>query len=456
MIRRVLIANRGEIAIRIIRACRDLGIETVQVYSDADADSLPVRLADRAIGIGRSPARESYLNPPALISAAILGDCDAIHPGYGFLSENGEFAELCRRKAFVFIGPQTSVIRLMGDKVAARELAVQAGVPIVPGSDLPVSAADEARAIAARIGYPVLLKACGGGGGRGMRIVERAAELARELAAAQSEAGAAFSDPRVYIERYLPDIRHIEVQLVGDGADVIHVGERDCTIQRRHQKLLEEAPSPCLDPVTRDRITGAAVRLARHAGYSSLGTAEFIFDNRSREFYFIEMNTRVQVEHPITEIVSGIDLVQLQIRLAAGEPLALSQDDVKLQGCAIECRINAENASKGFLPQPGTITRLDLPQEARIRVDTHVFPGAVISPYYDSLVAKIIVGGGTRLEAIKEMRRALDGVSIGGIETNLEMHRRILGDPRFVAGEFNTGYLDVGQGSPIAVGGLAG
>jgi acetyl-CoA carboxylase biotin carboxylase subunit len=443
MIRRVLIANRGEIAVRIIRACRGLGIATVQVYSEADADSLPVRLADLTIGIGRSSARESYLNPAALISAAIFGGCDAIHPGYGFLSENAAFAERCARSGFVFIGPQADVIRLMGDKAAARDLARQEGVPVVPGSGGSVSDVNEARAIAEKIGYPVLLKAAGGGGGRGMRIVERAADLARGLATARSEARAAFGDARVYIERYLADIRHVEVQLAGDGTNVIHFGERDCTIQRRHQKLVEETPSPALDARLRDQITNAAVRLAQRVGYANVGTAEFILDNRTQEFYFIEMNTRLQVEHPVTEMASGIDLVQLQIRLAAGEPLALSQANVNLACCAIECRINAESGDKWFTPQPGTITHVRLPQEPGVRVDTHAFPGAVIPPYYDSLVAKMIVSGSTRLEAIARMRRALDEFSIEGIETNVELHRRILADPRFVSGTFNTGFLDV-------------
>jgi acetyl-CoA carboxylase, biotin carboxylase subunit len=443
MIRRVLIANRGEIAVRIIRACRRLGIETVQVYSEADAESLPVRLADRTIGIGRSPARESYLNPAALISAAIFGDCDAIHPGYGFLSESAAFAELCTRRGFVFIGPKPDIIQRMGDKAAARELARAASVPIVPGSEGAVSDPEDAQSIARAIGYPVLLKAAGGGGGRGMRVVERPQHLASELAAARTEAGAAFGDSRVYIERYLPDIRHVEVQVVGDGASVIHVGERDCTIQRRHQKLVEETPSPALDSRLRDELTNTAVRLATCVGYTSLGTVEFILDARTGAFYFIEMNTRLQVEHPVTEMASGIDLVQLQIRLAAGEQLALDQEDVSLSGCAIECRINAERPDRGFMPQPGTITGVRLPEGSHIRIDTHVVPGAVISPYYDSLVAKVVVRGKTRHEAIVQMRHALNELSIEGVETNVDLHRAILADPRFVAGAFNTGFLDV-------------
>jgi acetyl-CoA carboxylase biotin carboxylase subunit len=412
------------------------------VYSDADADSLPVRLADQAIGIGRASARESYLNQAALISAAIFGDCDAIHPGHGFLAENAAFAELCRRKGFVFVGPQPEAIRLMGDKAAARALAVEAGVPVVPGSDGSVQDLDEARAVAARIGYPVLVKASGGGGGRGIRVVSGPENLRSELAAAQSEAGAAFSDPRVYLERYLTDIRHVEVQLVGDGSNVIHIGERDCTIQRRHQKLLEETPSPALDARIRQALTKAAVRLAQRVAYASLGTAEFILDNCTREFHFIEMNTRLQVEHPVTEMTSGIDLVELQLRLAGGEALVLLQQDVRPQGWAIECRINAESVERGFLPQPGTITNIHLPAGPGIRVDTHVSPGSVISPYYDSLIAKVIAYGRTRAEAIARMRGALGEFSIEGIESNVDLHRRILADVRFDAGIFNTGFID--------------
>jgi acetyl-CoA carboxylase biotin carboxylase subunit len=442
VIRRVLVASRGEISVRIIRACRDLGIETVQVYSQADAGSLPVRLADRSIGIGRSPARESYLNPAALIGAAIFGDCDAIHPGYGFLSENAAFAESCARSGLTFIGPPPAVISLMGDKAAARELARREGVPVVPGSKGSISDPAEARRIAAAIGYPVLLKAVGGGGGRGMRVVERAGDLAAELAAAQSEAEGAFGDARVYIERYLPDVRHVEVQLAGDGTNVIHVGERDCTIQRRHQKLIEETPSPAVDAALRNAITDAAVSLAHRVRYANVGTAEFILDNRTREFYFIEMNTRLQVEHPVTEEASGIDLVQLQIRLAGGEPLGLAQDGVTLTRCAIECRINAESVDRGFMPRPGTVVGVRMPQGSGIRVDTHLCPGATVPPYYDSLIAKIIASGGTRSEAIDRMRLALDEVSIEGVETNVELHRRIVADSRFRSGDFNTGFLD--------------
>jgi acetyl-CoA carboxylase biotin carboxylase subunit len=452
-IKRVLVANRGEIAVRIIRACRDLGIETVQVYSEPDAQSLAVKLADVAIGIGPASARESYLNQPALISAAILAGCDAIHPGYGFLAENPTFAELCRRKGFMFIGPQPEVIRMMGDKAEALAIARRTGVPTIPGSDGLVADSAQARAVAGAIGYPMLLKASGGGGGKGMRIVADPASLEREFTAAQSEARSAFGDPRLYIERYLTDIRHVEVQIVGDGRDVVHLGERDCTIQRRHQKLIEETPSPALDPRLRGAMTGAAVRLTRDAGYTSVGTVEFVLDNRTREFFFIEMNTRLQVEHPVTELVSGIDLVEEQIRIAAGAPLSFSQGDVSLSGCAIECRINAESAARGFAPQPGTITGLRMPAGPWVRVDTHAVAGCTIPPFYDSLIAKLIVYGSSRAETIARMQRALDEIEITGIETNVDLHRRIMASPRFQAGAFSTRFLDelLGESATMAV-----
>jgi acetyl-CoA carboxylase biotin carboxylase subunit len=449
-IKRVLVANRGEIAVRIVRACRDLGIETVQVHSEPDAGSLAVKLADVAIGIGPASARESYLNQPALISAAIFGGCDAIHPGYGFLAENAAFAELCRRKGFIFIGPQPEVIRMMGDKAEALAIARRAGVPTIPGSDGLVADVAQALAVASGVGYPILLKASGGGGGKGMRIVDDPALLERDFTAAQSEARSAFGDPRLYIERYLTDVRHVEVQIVGDGDDVVHLGERDCTIQRRHQKLVEETPSPALDERLRDAMTTAAVRLARDAGYRSVGTVEFVLDNGTREFFFIEMNTRLQVEHPVTEIVSGIDLVQEQIQIASGAPLSFSQSDVGLSGCAIECRINAESAARGFAPQPGTITGLRLPAGPWVRVDTHAVAGLVISPFYDSMIAKLIVHGSSRAQAIARMQRALDEIEIGGIETNVDLHRRIMASPRFQAGVFNTRFLDDLLGDPAA------
>jgi len=454
VIRRVLVANRGEIAVRIIRACRALGIETVQVYSDADRDCLAVRLADRAVGIGRGPARESYLNAPSLLGAAIFGECDAIHPGYGFLSESGAFAEQCARKGFTFIGPQAEVICLMGDKAAALRIAGQAGVPTVPGSDGPVADPQAAATAASRLGYPVLLKAVAGGGGRGMRVVESARSLGKEFVAAQSEARAAFGDPGLYIERYLPDVRHVEVQLAGDGSSVIHLGERDCTIQRRHQKLIEESPSPVLDARSRESLCGSALRIARQVGLRNVSTAEFVLDNATREFFFIEMNTRLQVEHPVTEAVTGIDLVQLQIRLAAGEKLPLSQQEVRARGCAIECRVNAERMGGGFVPCPGTISGLRLPSGPRVRVDTHAYPGAAIPPYYDSLIAKLVVSGDSRPDAISRTRRALDELSIEGVESNIALHRSVMDHPRFQSGEFNTRFLDAlfGADKPAASG----
>jgi acetyl-CoA carboxylase biotin carboxylase subunit len=442
MIRRVLIANRGEVAVRVIRACRDLGLETVQAYSDADAKSLAVQLADASVNIGASPARESYLNPMAVIGAAILSDCDAIHPGYGFLSENAAFARQCRRNGLTFIGPTPEVIEQMGDKAVARSLAKKAGVPTVPGSEGAIADVAEARALADAMGYPVLLKAAAGGGGKGMRVVEASAAFEAAFLAAQSEAHAAFGDSRIYIERFLTDIRHVEVQLIGDGVDAIHVGERDCSIQRRHQKLVEETPSPAVDAALREALTDAALRLARAVGYTSLGTVEFVLDNPTREFYFIEMNTRLQVEHPVTEMVTGIDLVAEQIRVASGERLSLRQEDVAPRGHALECRINAENAERGFLPQPGTISALRLPAGPWVRVDTHAFAGCEVPPYYDSLVAKLVTWGATREDAIERMRRALAECRIEGVATNVSFHARVMDDPRFLQGSFSTAFID--------------
>ena len=423
---------------RIGRACRSLDIDTVQVYSEADSDSSPVRLANSAIGIGGAQARESYLNRAAIVGAAIFGDCDAVHPGYGFLSEDPGLAQSCRDQGIAFIGPRPETLRLMGNKVAARQMAEALGIPVIPGSDAAVADRDEALAAARRIGYPVLLKASAGGGGRGMRVVAHEQELPGQLTSARAEAESAFGDPDVYLERYLPDIRHVEVQVIGDGTDVIQLGERDCTVQRRHQKLVEETPSPAIDDDMRRRLAGAAVALARHAGYENAGTVEFVFDNRTRELYFIEMNARLQVEHPVTEMVTGIDLVEQQIRLAGGEPLGLSQRDVRFEGCAIECRINAESPSAGFMPCPGTVTDLSLPEAPHLRIDTHICPGASIPPYYDSLLAKVIVTGRTRAEAIGRMQSALSDLHVEGVDTNIALHRRILADPHFAAGDFNT------------------
>ena len=427
---------------RIGRACRDLGIDTVQVYSQPDADSTPVRMAGSAIGIGGARARESYLNRAAIIGAAMFGDCDAIHPGYGFLSEDPCLAQLCLDQGIVFIGPRPETLRLMGNKSAARSLAKESGIPVIPGSDGPVADQHEALEAARRIGFPILLKASAGGGGRGIRVVEHERELPGQLPSARAEAESAFGDSSVYMERYLPDIRHVEVQVIGDGRNIVHLGERDCTVQRRHQKLVEEGPSPAIDDDIRGRLTEAALALAQRVDYENAGTVEFVLDNRTREFYFIEMNPRLQVEHPVTEMITGIDIVEQQIRLAGGEPLGLAQRDVRTNGWAIECRINAEDASRGFMPCPGTITGLSLPDDPLVRIDTHVCPGASIPPYYDSLVAKVIVTDRTRVEAIGRMQAALADLAVEGVETNIALHQRILVDPHFAAGAFNTRLVD--------------
>ena len=391
-IRRVLVANRGEIAVRIIRACRDLGIETVQVFSTADRDSLAVRLADHSVCIGGATAAESYLSAKTLVEAAVMTNADAVHPGYGFLSENAEFAELCVKAGLIFIGPSAAVIRLMGDKAAARRAAMTAGIPVTPGSPNPISDPSEAIDIAARIGYPVLIKASAGGGGRGMRVVESEAALADMLARASAEAASAFGSGEVYIEKYLPRVRHVEVQVMGDGAHVIHFGERDCSVQRRHQKLVEESPSSAISPALRDQITGAACRLAQRVGYSGAGTIEFIVVPDSDTFYFIEMNTRIQVEHPVTELVTGTDLVAMQIIIAATGELPIDQSAVQFCGHAIECRINAEDPERGFMPRPGRLAVFNAPSGPGVRVDTHVYAGYDLPPYYE-----LVDGQGHRL-----------------------------------------------------------
>ena len=441
-IRRILIANRGEIAVRIIRACRELGIETVQAYSEADRDSLPVRLADRTVCIGHAPATQSYLNPVSLVSAAVSQRADAIHPGYGFLSERSEFAELCARHGVIFIGPPAEVIPLMGDKAVARTVAAAAGVPTTPGSSDKLATAAEAKAIARELGYPVLLKAAAGGGGRGMRVVREAGDLNGAFDQARAEALAAFGDGAIYIERYLTRIRHIEIQVLGDGAQVLHLGERDCSSQRRNQKLVEESPSPALDAAMRARIGEAAVRLAAHIGYTSAGTVEFILDDDSGEFYFMEMNTRIQVEHPVTEMVTGVDLIKAQIEIASGRTLALRQADIQPRGHAIECRINAEDFESGFLPCPGTVTRYLPPGGPGVRVDSHLYAGYEIPPYYDSLLAKIVAWGADRAEAIARMQRALGETVIEGVKTTIPFHRLLLADAAFRRGDVHTRYVE--------------
>ncbi len=440
-LRRILIANRGEIALRIIRACRDLGIESVQAHSSADADTLPVRLADRAVEIGGPQAAESYLKADTLIAAARDAGCDGIHPGYGFLSENADFADACAAAGLVFIGPKGSVIRAMGDKAAARSLAMQAGVPVTPGSREPVTSPEAALEVAREVGFPLLIKASAGGGGRGMRVVEVEEKLRETLESAAHEAKVAFGDGGVYIEKYLSQVRHVEVQVFGDGRKTLHFGERDCSVQRRHQKLVEESPSPALTAALRDEMTAAACALADQVAYQGAGTVEFIVDAATQSFYFIEMNTRIQVEHPVSEEVTGFDLVRQQILLAGGEALTIDQDDIVQRGHAIECRINAEDPEKGFMPKPGTIEEFILPAGPGVRVDTHVYPGYKLPPFYDSLLAKVIVHGRTREEALARMRRALGEMRVSGVPTTIAFHQKLLNDPAFLEGRVHTRYL---------------
>ena len=441
-VRRLLVANRGEIAVRILRACRELGIETVQVYSEADRDSLPVRMADRAVCIGPARAADSYLRPDFIVSAAKTHGAQAIHPGYGFLSENAAFARMCRDAGLLFVGPTPEVIELMGEKSQARRMAVEAGVPVTPGSEGTVEDADHARREADRIGYPVLLKAAAGGGGRGMRRVERAQDVQASYVAASREALAAFGDGALYVERFLTRVRHIEVQILSDGRNVLHLGERDCSVQRRNQKLVEESPSPALAPEMRERIGEAAVRLCRHVGYTSAGTIECILDDASGEFFFMEMNTRVQVEHPVTELVTGVDIVKEQIRIAQGEPLRWRQEDVRWHGHAIECRINAEDPDAGFVPSPGVLGRVHWPGGPGIRVDTHVVPGYRVPPFYDSLLGKLLAWGVDREEALARMRRALDELELEGVRTTAAFHRALMDNPDFRRGDVHTRYVE--------------
>ena len=440
-IRRLLIANRGEIALRILRACRELGIETIAAHSEADAESLPVRLADRAVCIGQAPSAQSYLNIDALVGTAVAFGADAIHPGYGFLAEKPAFAERCARQDVIFVGPTAEMIRLMGDKIEAKRAARDAGVPTTPGSEGAVADRDEIAEIAQRVGFPLLLKASAGGGGRGMRIVPRAEDLGRLLTEAMAEAQVAFGDPSVYVERYLTNVRHIEVQVLGDGERIIHFGERDCSSQRRNQKLVEEAPSPVLDARTRDRICEAAVALCRRVRYTSAGTVEFILDRDAGEFYFMEMNTRIQVEHPVTEMITGVDLVKEQIRIATGEPLAIQQRDVRLSGHAIECRINAEDHAAGFAPCPGLVARYQAPGGPGVRVDSHLESGYEVPPFYDSLLAKIICWGRDRDEALSRMTRALGEMQVEGVRTTVPFHLELLAHERFRAGDVNTRFV---------------
>jgi acetyl-CoA carboxylase, biotin carboxylase subunit len=439
--RKILIANRGEIACRIIWTCKEMGIKTVAVHSDVDRDSLHVRFADEAACIGPAPSAQSYLNIPAIISAAEIFNVDAIHPGYGFLAESSYFAEICEACNIKFIGPKPSVIRLMGDKVEARRAMSEAGLPIIPGSPEPVTSDDEALRIAREIGFPVIVKAAAGGGGRGMRVVRSESELSSALETASTEAAAAFKDGTVYLERFIEKPRHIEIQVLADeyGA-CIHLGERECSIQRRHQKLLEEAPSPVLSPELRNEMGAAAVRACKQLGYSSAGTIEFLLDQDNR-FYFMEMNTRIQVEHAVTEMVTLADIVRNQIRIAEGEPLGYTQDDLMIVGHAIECRINAENPET-FAPSPGRITAFNLPGGPGVRVDTYVYSGYLVPPFYDSMIAKVIVHARTRDLAIARMKRALGAMVIEGIKTTIPLHLRIMDDPKFRAGDISTGFME--------------
>ena len=440
MIKKILIANRGDVALRVLRACRDMGIETVAVHSTADADAMHVRLADESVCIGGAPSAESYLNVPAIISAAVITGADAIHPGVGFLSENADFARVVDAHGLTFIGPRNEHITAMGDKVEAKRTAAESGLPLVPGSDGAVDTVEDAKRVAAEVGYPVLVKAASGGGGRGMKVAPTADDLAEAFSSARSEAKAAFGDDTVYIERYLDNPRHIEIQIVADShGNVIHLGERECSVQRRHQKLLEEAPSPVLDSHQRDEIGAIAAQAAAKMGYLGLGTMEFLYENG--EFFFIEMNTRLQVEHPITEEITGIDLVCEQIRIAAGEKLSVSQDQVTFKGHAIECRINAEHPET-FFPTPGKVTNFHPAGGPGVRVDSFLYSGYSIPPYYDSLVAKLVVYGDDREHCLARLRRALDECIIEPMPTSLDLHRRLVNDDDIISGNYTIRWLE--------------
>jgi len=444
MFHKILIANRGEIALRVLRTCREMGIRTVVAHSQADAASRPVLMADESICIGPAEARQSYLNIPSIISAASITDSEAIHPGYGLLSENAAFAEICRACGITFIGPSPEAIRLMGDKAQARSMAKQAGAPVVPGSEGPLEGVDEAQALADAIGYPVVVKAAAGGGGRGMRVVRARNMLAQAFATCQAEAAQAFGSSELYLEKFIEEARHVEVQVLGDRNGIrVHLGERDCSVQRRHQKLLEESPASSVPDETRAGLYKAALAVANAVNYVSAGTVEFLVA-RDGTFYFIEMNTRIQVEHPITEMVTGVDLVREQIRVASGEALGYKQSAIALHGHAIECRINAEDPEH-FVPSPGTVTAWLPPGGYGVRVDSHLMPGAVVPPFYDSLIAKIIVHGRDRAEAISRMQRALAETVVEGVKTTIPYHQKLLADPAFLSGEHTLPRLEVGS-----------
>jgi acetyl-CoA carboxylase biotin carboxylase subunit len=442
MFSKILIANRGEIALRIIRACHEMGIRTVAVYSQADRNSLHVRFADEAICIGQASATNSYLNIPAIISAAEITDVEAIHPGYGFLAENAHFAEICESCKITFIGPTPENMRLMGDKMAARTTMQKAGLPIVPGSRAIIKSKEEALKTAKLIGYPVIIKAAAGGGGKGMRICHNDLTLVSSLLTAQTEAEANFGNSSVYIEKYIERPRHIEVQVIADrSGHIVQLGERDCSIQRRHQKLLEESPSPVVDSKMRRKLGEMVSKGMKSINYFSCGTIEFLLDEKTGNFYFMEMNTRIQVEHPVTEMVCGIDLIKEQIRVSAGEKLRFSQDNIQLRGSAIECRINAEDPDNNFMPSPGKIESLIIPGGPNVRVDTHIYAGYEVPAYYDSLVAKLIVHGNNRQEAIKTMRRALSEFYIAPIKTTIPFHLKLMDNPLFKKGDISTHFV---------------
>ncbi len=440
MFEKILIANRGEIALRVHRACREMGIRTVAVHSTADSDAMHVRLADEAVCIGPPPSRESYLNIPAIISAATIAGADAIHPGIGFLSENARFAAMVEEHGFTFIGPTSEQIALMGDKVAAKDAARRLGIPVVPGSDGALGNDEEAARIAQKIGYPVLVKAAAGGGGKGMKVANSEGELVQSLALARNEARAHFGNDALYMEKYLSHPRHIEIQVLGDAhGNVIHLGERDCSLQRRHQKVLEEAPSPALNARERERIGTVAVEAMRKFGYRSAGTIEFLFQDG--EFNFIEMNTRLQIEHPVSEMITGIDLVREQIRVAAGAPLQIAQSDIKFNGHAIECRINAEDPET-FRPSPGRVSDYHAPGGLGVRVDSALYSGYTVPSHYDSLIAKLIVHGNSRNECLMRLRRALEEFVIGGIATTIPLHQRLIAAPDFINGDYDIRWLE--------------
>ena len=443
MLKRVLIANRGEIALRVLRACRELGVDTVAVYSQADAEALHVQLAGQAVCIGPAKAADSYLNQTALLTVAKATGCDAVHPGYGFLSENADFAERCAAEGLIFIGPSGDAIRKAGSKSAARELMRAAGVPVTPGSDGPVASVKDALAAAETVGYPVLLKASAGGGGRGIRRCDRPEDLAAAYAEAKAEAQACFGNDEMYLEKLVLRPRHIEFQVLADKfGHVIHLGDRDCSVQRRNQKLIEEAPAWCLTPALREKMGEAAVKAAKAVGYENAGTVEFLLDPDMEHFYFMEMNTRIQVEHGVTELVTGVDLVRQQLRIAAGLPLRLRQEDIRLTGHAIECRINAEDPSQNFRPCPGKVDFLHFPGGPGVRVDSCLYSGCELSPYYDSMAAKILAQGDTRMGAIRRMRRCLEEFTLEGFPTNAELSYQILYHPEFILGACTTAFLD--------------